>query len=212
MDNAETIENVEPTLKDILEYYKANVLPYKYEICSFNSLKLEFEIDTKRICHLLFGSVSDGMATNIKLYKGERGYNNIDNGSVRFDNLPKPISDYANNRMYDFCDIHKLLKNDPQGVKGVFFLNKSVDLDNKDKNKFLRKLLNITKHSNIEADFMIYKKINNQKYMHLFLRNEGKNLIPVSFFCVPIKPDNPGDHFIEKQKEFKVLNIHKFLK
>lgn len=213
MENVEILENIETetTLLDILNYYKANVLPYKYEVCSRNSLKLEFEIDKKSICHLLLGTVSDGMASNIKLYKGERGYNGIEDGSVTFKNLPKPILKYANNRMYDFLEIDSLLKNDAIGVNGIFFLNENVNLQKNEKNDILKRL-NILKPSNIDADFMIYKKINNQKYMQLFLKNQGSRLIPVSFFCVPITPKNPGLHFIERQKAFKVFHLHKIAK
>lgn len=198
------MENEQIKLVDIQNYYKSNIYPYTYEISSYNSLKLEFNIQPDNLCHLLFGTVNKGMAKNYKIYKGLPGYQNIENELITFDNLPPTILKYANGRMYDFIEIHRLLTN----PKGVIFFNKNVDCSN---SKILNRL-NIKKCSDIEADFMIYKNINAKKYIHLFLRNVKTSkgnviLTPVNFLSIPINENNNGRHFIDNQKELVICDV-----
>lgn len=207
MENTETVVYDAPLL-EVLNYYKDCILPYRYEIYSHNNLKLEFEIATDNLCHLLFGTVNANMVSNYKQYKGQLGYDNIKNGTLTFDNMPTSILKYTHDkkRIYDFFEINTLLDK----PKGVFFLNESVDCSGS--KNFIRNF-NIKNSSDIRADFMLYKNIRNQKIMHLFLRNEkeGGNkikLVPVSFFSIPIS-QKEGKHFINKQKGFEVCDSKK---
>jgi len=174
------------TLKDLIVFYENDIMPYRYIYECEHNLKVSFTFEEENLPHLLFGTIEKTYAKR-KDYTGQLGYDNMKNGLVTLDNLPKFIYDKGIHRILNFILISKVL-----AKPSVIIFNKNLVKQNG--NKYI--------NTNINAKFLLDRNLNNGKHIHLFLDQVGKSkrLVPNSFF------PNDKENYILDQVSFKVEN------
>lgn len=186
------------SLKFLQSHYENHILPYTFIYKCPNSMSIEFSVEKENFCHLILGTIPKGTSKAYQ-YKGLPGYEAIKNNTVTFNNLPSQPKEFKKN-----------VKNKARG-----FIYLDILLDYPTPTIIYNK--NIVEsgkipvgESNIDADFLLCKKIGKQN-LHLFLKNKNVKkdnpiTVPVSFLIQPASKSR----YLNNQKPLIVLGKHKF--
>lgn len=186
------------SLKFLQSYYENQILPYTFVYKCPNSMSIEFSVEKENFCHLILGTIPKGIS-KASQYKGLAGYEAINNNIVTLNNLPAQPKEF--------------IKNVRKKARGFIYLDTLLDYPTPTiiYNKEIVESGKIpVGESNIDADFLLCKKIGNQN-LHLFLKNRNVKkdnpiTVPISFLIQPVSKSR----YLNNQKPLIVLGKHKF--
>lgn len=176
------MSEVSNELYDILMFYETKIRPYEYTYkCEFGTI-IKFTMEPDEICHLFFGSLKDKNVPNAKYYKGILGFNSILNKTIT--TVPYQLKKDFKIKSLAFYKLPELLKS-PIAI----YFNDSI----------VPKGCIKGRSTDIDADFLLYKEIDN-KNIHFFLKyfSNKNRLVPYSTF------HNKKNDYIINQKRIKI--------
>ncbi|MFJ7371558.1 PBECR4 domain-containing protein [Lysinibacillus sp. NPDC098008] len=187
LEETPTLDKVDLLL--LTEYYEAYLVPYIYSIRFEDGSEIEIKFNQDNFCHLIglhkpaekkFGKHS----YQVKLYKGNKGYVRIKDGSItkpKLKALNKGAYSDMRDKMVNFYKIHTLLEN-AEAVYYTTVVNNITSID--------ILLYESTTKSYIQLGIL---KKDNQTYY-----------IPTTFLIEPITEHSDGKKFIKDQAPVKI--------
>lgn len=188
-----------PTLDKIdllllIEYYEMYLVPYIYVIKFADGNEIEIKFNQDNFCHLIglhkpaekkFGKNS----YQVKLYKGNRGYAQIKDGSItkpKLKALNKSAYASMRDKIVNFYKLHTLLEN----ADAVYYTS----------------IVN----SIINVEILLYEETI-KSYIHLGVlkREDQSYYVPTTFLIEPITEHSDGKKFISDQTP---VNVEKRMK